>query len=332
MLLDKGSLPDKANDQAEGLRLLRRSDVGSAAGSTATSRVQAWPRIILLSEYSGSDLGARFAFHLASALGSAASDQDTQRSLLVDLAPAVSRLPTVLADVVRLDQSSSMWSAVAAGRWLSMIESSAEKTRTASVAAESHALPAGIDQLPRLYEQLMRQLGRQAQWQWIVLLAVDSIVPFDRPCWQAADDIVLLGDPRSTCYERQAAVLQSRCIDGDPRQGIWALPTCSVSWRSAWRIRSNDVTLSTVWKEAGIATRLLPAVRWPSARHSRSSQLAQRADAILQRSASLVAHRLHTAAGCEAASDVAKLSACGKKIQLTAQLRPITQLSEVFRA
>lgn len=326
MLFESGSLPEKAGDQAEGLRQLRRSDAAIAT----VSRVLAWPRIILISEFPGTDSGVRFAFHLACALGGLRVDGRERRSLLVDLAPAASRVPDVLRDVVPLDQYAPMWNAVAAGRTLAAADVSTH--RSTSIVAEAQPTLAAVDQLPRLYEQLVRQLSRQSQWDWIVLLAVDSVVPLDRPCWYAADDIVLLsGITPSDCH-RQAAAVRSRVSDGDPERRLWTVPSCSHSWRSAWRMRSNEVATTQRWQEAGIAANLLPAVCWPSANGLPKQRGAKRADVQLQRSAASVATALRQAAGCEDVSDLAKLSGCGKKIQLNAQLRPITQLSEVFRA
>lgn len=331
MLFDNGSLRERANDQAEGLRQLRRSDTAPAV----LGRVMPWPRLVLISEFPGSDLGARFAFHLAHALSRSGSDQSAQRSLLVDLAPAASRLPHVLTDWIPSNRYPPMWSEVAAGRSLSAFDLG--ERLPLAVAAESQMMPAAIDQLPRLYEQFVRQLSRHSRWQWVVLLALDHIVPLDRPCWQAADDILLLGGSELSGTQRQAAAMRSRLADVDPNRRLWTLPGRSASWRSRWMVRNNEAVTTRRWLEAGVATQLLPAVRWPHVRGGDSGgggrlRAGARADRRLAHSAAEVAGALRLAAGCEDAGDLAKLSGVGKKIQLTAQRRPITLLSEVFRA
>jgi hypothetical protein len=348
MLFDNSSLREQANDQAEGLRQLRRS--GSASG--ACGHLVPWPRLVLISEFPGTDMGARFAFHLAHALGSHAADGTAARTLLVDLAPAASRAPHVLADLIPADRYPPLWSELAAGRSLSTIDLGDQMP--VAVAAESQMTPASIDQLPRLYEQFVRQLSRHVRWQWIVLLALDNIVPLDRPCWQAADDIVLLGNPEASGCQRQAAAVRSRLAEADPQRRLWSLPTHSASpysrwrfawrpsWRSGWRpsleMRSDGTEVARRWLDAGLAPRLLPASHWPRAAADGQLRQGTRADLRLVQSARQVASALHAATldgaqdGCEDSSDLVKLSGLKKKIQLGAQLRPITQLSEMFRA
>jgi hypothetical protein len=82
----------------------------------------------------------------------------------------------------------------------------------------------------------------------------------------------------------------------------------------------------------------LPAVRWPRGAAGGELRQGTRADQRLFNCALQVAGALHAAAagsaqdGCEDGSDLVKLSGSKKKIQLGAQLWPITQLSEMFRA
>ena len=338
MLLDNSSLRGGAGDQAEGLRQLRRS----APASEGRGRVLPWPRLVLISEFPGTDAGARFAFHLARALGSQSADGFAEHSLLVDLAPAASRTPQVLADWIPADRYPPLWSEMAVGQSLSTIELGGKLAL--AVAAESQMTPSPVDQLPRRYEQFVRQLSRRARWRWIVLLALDHIVPLDRACWQAADDILLLGNSEAADCQRQAAALRSRVIDADPQRRLWTLATRRTSWQVPWRSRSHAHATAEHWTSTDMAPRPLPAVPWPSPNARGQLRQGTRADDCLARSAQQVASALQAAAvsdECcagrseavsEDSSGLVKLSGSKKKIQLRPQLRPITQLSEMFRA
>src|SRR5688572_6446297 len=104
MLFDQSGSREHVEDQAEGLRQLRRPDALVCEALTSRStRVLKWPRIVLISEMPSSDLGARFAFHLACTLGRLEGNA-CGPSLLLDLSPAASRLPQVLADRLPADR------------------------------------------------------------------------------------------------------------------------------------------------------------------------------------------------------------------------------------
>ncbi len=140
MIFDQSPNRGRPEDQAEGLRQMRRVD-GPHGPSV---RVLNWPRVVMISECPGSDAGARFAFHLACALGrenlQASPGARTVHNLLVDLAPAASRLPDVLADLVPAKAYHPLWSALAAGKALAPAEVGTR--HQVSVAAEADSVPA----------------------------------------------------------------------------------------------------------------------------------------------------------------------------------------------
>lgn len=294
MLFDpSGGLRQQAGDQAEGLRQLLKPETGAIAPASGSVRVLDWPRIVLISEYPGTDVGARFAYHLASTLGGCFDRQPSEPrlpSLLLDLAPAASRLPHVLADRLPADRYPPLWSELAAGRSLATLGIGG--VAPLAVAAEYKLVPAVLDQLPRLYEQLVRQLSRSStRFGWVVLLALDHIVPLDRACWQAADDIVLLGGVGAQGCHRQAAALRSRLSELEPGRSLWTLPKRR---RTGWFRRPAASSLSAPWLETGLALKLLPAVSWPHEVADGQPSLAARADHLLHRSALRVAERLRS--------------------------------------
>ncbi len=325
MIFDQPNVRERTSDQAEGLRQLRRPDAAVAT----THTVLPWPRVVLISEFPGTDFGARFAFHLATSLG--ASENEPSQSLLVDLAPAASRLPHLLSDHIPCNRYPALWTELAAGHSLCTYDLN---KRLPAVAAESHSVPHALDQLPRLYEQLMRQIIRQSdRWRWIVLLALDQVVPLDRACWQAADDIVLMCNQESTACHRQAAALRARISENDPQRSLWMLPTHSEKWL---RFR-RDLTLLNRWFEAGLAPKQLPRLTWPSAVAQSTFQGGTRADGQLARGAHKIAMHLRELAKCPDArcqngGELVENSGSQKKIQLPAILKPINQITEEFRA
>lgn len=334
MIFDHLPNRGKPEDQAEGLRQLRRVD-GSHGPSV---RVLNWPRVVMISECPGGDVGARFAFHLACALGREPTGHGvaapSTHNLLVDLAPAASRMPGVLADLVPAKAYHPLWSALAAGKPLAPAELGTRYK--VSVAAESHSVPCPIDQLPRVYEQLVRAISRHsAEYRWIVMLGLDSIVPLDKACWQAADDIVLVDNHELSGCQRQAAAMRSRIDDSDPQRTIWTLPK-RARWTDrfspAWLGARRSDTASTRWLEAGIACKTLPVVGWPERCHAMTLREGSRADGALKRSAMRVAQTLRLAAACQESESMLKFEGAEKKIQLDMHMRPIRNVTDEFRA
>ncbi len=361
MIFDDLPPRGRPEDQAEGLRQLRRFDPASGSPSSGSSqasltnaalgpaiRVLDWPRVVMISEHPSSDVGARFAFHLACALGrcesmgseavltSSAHSQPAAlpHNLLVDLAPAASRLPSVLADLVPAKAYHPLWSNLAAGKPLAPAELGTRYQL--SIAAEAQTVPCSIDQLPRVYEQLVRAISRHsAAYRWIVMLGLDSVVPLDKACWQAADDIVLVDNDELSGCERQAASMRSRIDEGDPQRTVWTLPK-RASWTErfspAWLSSRRVVTSSTRWLEAGIAGKSLPMVGWPQRCNALSLREGSRADAALKRSAVRVAQCLRLAAAGDDSQSMLKFEGSQKKIQLGMHTRTIHGVPDEFRA
>lgn len=334
MIFDYSANRGRPEDQAEGLRQLRRTD----AAHGPSVRVLDWPRVVMINEWPGSDVGARFAFHLACALGrdllANLATAASPHNLLVDLAPAASRLPGVLADLVPAKAYHPLWSALAAGKALAPAELGTRYQ--VSVAAESSVVPCSIDQLPRLYEQLVRAISRNsAQYRWIVMLGLDGIVPLDKACWQAADDIVLVDNFELSGCERQAAAMRSRVDDSDPQRTIWTLPK-RAHWTErispAWINPRRPDAASTRWFEAGVACKSLPAVGWPERCHALTLREGSRVDSALRRSAMRVAQALRLAAACQESDAMLNFDGATKKIQLDMHTRPIKNVTDEFRA
>lgn len=368
MLLDDHASRPSGTDQAEGLRRRKRTEASSTSSRTPSSG----PRVILISELPGTDLGARLAFQIARALAQPLADGTAQSSLLVDLAPAASRLPDALAEWVRPDDYSSLWTDMAAGRSLSPVDTN--PSLRVAVAAEPQMTPLSLEQLPRLYEQFVRQLSRPVRWDWVVLLALDHLLPLDKPCWQVADDLLLLSNSDDHAYGRHAGVLRCRLPDVDPHRRIWTLPVGSMAAQTRWprwiaRMESatgasakknSDANANSVTSRGLLFRRCASALQlalpmrlrgkgiWSGSRLLRSRQAA---DLLARRwshegvsartlpagvargvDAQGVASALRWAAGCEDSGESVKLSGYEKKIQLGAQHQTITQLSEVFRA
>lgn len=362
MIFDHYSNRGRPEDQAEGLRQLRRIDTPNGPTSVPTTnstqgsssclppcslpcsstgpsvRVLDWPRVVMISEHPNSDAGARFAFHLACALGrdSAASSGKPKlpHNLLVDLAPAASRLPAVLADLVPAKAYLPLWSSLAAGKPLAPAELGTRYQL--SIAAESNAVPCSIDQLPRVYEQLVRAISRHSdEYRWIVMLGLDGVVPLDKACWQAADDVVLVDNDELAGCQRQAAAMRSRIDEGDPQRTLWSLPK-RVRWTErfspGWLSSRRLMATTTRWLEAGVACKSLPTVGWPERCHALSLRDGSRIDSALKRSAIQVAQTLRLAAAGHDGQDVLKFEGSTKKIQLDMHTRTINGVTDEFRA
>lgn len=341
MIFDHMTSHECSSDQAAGLRQLRRTDSTTHAPVRLSERVLTWPRVVLISEFPGTDIGARFAFHLACVLGQPSADgrspklgthsrSNNFRNLLVDLAPAASRLPYVLSDCVPIDMHPPLWRSLSIGRPLSVVD--LRQQYPLAVAAESHTVPCAIDQIPRLYEQLVRQLSRQGErYRWIVLLALDNIVPLDRACWQAADDVVLLTDSGPGDSHRQMAALRSRIDGPDAERTLWTLPKRPYSWRSALSHGHDDAKVTACCENDLQVNRLSP-VMWPRPSAIVARHVGYRTDVRLLQSARRVADQLRLAAACQTSGDLAENNGAQKKIQLSAGHQPISNVTEDFRA
>ncbi len=301
-----------------------------------------------------------------SATGQAASAG--QQNLLIDLSPAASRLPHVLADWIPANSYHPLWSQLASGRalWPNAVNEPAPLSRRSSfsgdsklsrctfaVAAEAQPTPCAVEQLPRLYEQLVRQLSRQPdRYRWIVLLAADSIVPIDRACWQAADDVVLLAGSEPTAGQRQLAIVRNRIDAEQPERTLWTMPKRRPGLMgllaSRGLIRSTGTMLNgaatSAVPDAGLlhgsstnsrvelASKLLPSIRWPERCDEYQLRDGSRVDSILAAGAREIADKLRLSAACPECDELANRNDTNKKIQLGRHVRPISGVTEEFRA
>jgi len=158
------------------------------------------PHVVLISEMHSLQGGIALALHLARQV----SDSG-QRVLLVDLAPAASRLgDAIAANPQRFrdwgDQVQPLWTPAPHGRTLHAWNNS--RLQLDVVAQLATEFPTA-EQMPRICEQLVRQLGqprspdtdeKPKQYCTVFLLSEFVGVPLDSAAWQAADEIWLLHD------------------------------------------------------------------------------------------------------------------------------------------
>lgn len=207
----------KNRDQAQMLRQLAQpqQQAYAAAGTERVPNEQRVtlehaPQVILLSELPSLQSGFPIALHLAQQLN------DRQPgTLLVDLAPAASRLPDTITTTGEnfatwVSKIQALWSNSPHGRTLHNWK------ETAIPSVDILAQPSGdfpsIEQMPRICEQLVRQIANQGRanshqpgkYQNVLMLSESVGVPLDSACWQAADVVILLHD-----YDLNEAQLQS---------------------------------------------------------------------------------------------------------------------------
>ncbi len=158
------------------------------------------PHVVLISETHSLQGGIALALHLANQIS-----DDGHRVLLVDLAPAASRLGDAIAANPQrfrdwIDQVQPLWTPAPHGRTLHTWNTS--RLQLDVVAQLASDFPTA-EQMPRICEQLVRQLGQQRspesedqpkQYRTVFLLSEFVGVPLDSAAWQAADEIWLLHD------------------------------------------------------------------------------------------------------------------------------------------
>lgn len=168
--------------------------------SRSQHKIENAPHVVLVSETHSLQGGLALALHLARQI----SDSG-QRALLVDLAPAASRLgDAIAANSQRFpdwtDQVQPLWTPAPHGRTLHTWNTS--RLPLDIVAQLTTEFPTA-EQMPRICEQLVRQLGQQRSqesdglpkhYRTVFLLSEFVGVPLDSAAWQAADEIWLLHD------------------------------------------------------------------------------------------------------------------------------------------
>lgn len=319
-------------DQASGLRQLLRFP----QRSTCTPGEAHDLRIVLINETPATIAGARWSLHLARTL----ADHD-QPAWLVDLEPSVSRLAHVVAEQSAARDLISLWTDLAT-KPLADFGSDAPDDRVFKVAATSAA--PSLEQLPRMYEQLIRKLRSAAHKpRWLVLLAAESRLPLERACWQAAHDVILLTDPSTFSMRLAQESVASRLSSRDPQQRTWSI----TKRRSRWLERQwlRRLLMQLIPLRRSIADKSEEeAVAWPAeiGRWSGhwsglwSEHFQHRQERRLQRSAerfarSLVSDLQATESG-EDTLAMNNFEGTRKNIQLPASLGPMIRLSDKFRA
>ncbi len=205
--------PYEQHDQARRLRELARPSLSAGAGASSSLPTETrglrqgspvserTPRVILISELPALQGALPLALQVAQRLAASG-----QRVLVVDLTPSASRLlpfdgqpGSVLGSGIR--HTSPLWAASPHG--LAMALGTPDVAHPVNVVAQPPGDCPSSAQMPRICEQLVRQLGKMGRrwdadqpldYQTVVLLSECVGVPLDSACWQAADDVLVLHD------------------------------------------------------------------------------------------------------------------------------------------
>ncbi|MFO1066578.1 MAG: hypothetical protein U0892_22180 [Pirellulales bacterium] len=315
-------------DQADGLRNMR-----AAPGTTSSPRSSAaGPRVVLIHETPVSDAGLRWAMHLAHGLAEKSGPMSDV--WFIDLAPCYSRLAGVTAGGSMPAHHRECWLELAVHgrtqRTSSPVHAEGIGTTVHAAAAESAAV--SHDQLPRLYEQLLRQLRRlEPLPKWIVMMASEGRIAIDKACWLAAEDIILLSGDSPGARSISESSRLMRIDRPDASRRTWRLEKRLRRPLIDWRA-SRTTTLSGSHAEIERSGRVV----WPADPANWSHRTGRRADAYLKSSSAVVTRQLcASTAGTEeseACADFVKFSDRKKNIQLPPTLLPINSVSEKYRA
>ncbi|RMF42395.1 MAG: hypothetical protein D6753_07665 [Planctomycetota bacterium] len=226
-------------DQAQKLRQLAQSDTADAP-RPATAAVG--PHCILLAEFPAQGRTAPLAWFLAQELLRRLSKVTIGgRGLLVDLAPAASRLRELVDQLQAGGFEAAppplqpLWEETAHGRVLRKWEP--QGGRWLDVVAQTDSVLPSPVQYQRINEQLIRHLASRGQWHQprydvTVLCAGGDGIPLDGACWQAADDILVLWSPELCGADQLQAQLQARMPGlASTQRTSWVCPVPSGVWR-----------------------------------------------------------------------------------------------------
>ncbi len=242
-----------AHDQARKLRQLAQPGAG-VPPRPATSGTG--PHCILLAEFPAQGRSAPLGWFLANELLRRLSRVTVgARGLLVDLAPAASRMRGVIERSMASGLGEPpptlqpLWQETAHGRVLRKWEPLAGR-RLDVVAQTDNVLPSPV-QYQRINEQLIRQLACPARWgqpqyDVTVLCAAGDGIPLDAACWQAADDILVVWSPELCEADPLKAQLNARIpsLAATQRIGcVYPAPSGLLGWlsgRSKGRAPASD--------------------------------------------------------------------------------------------
>lgn len=197
------------SDQAKHLR-----DLAVQNESLQNNQVHphsAGPRGIMIGEFQGLNRGYPLAWQLATD-----ACRRGLRTLVVDLTPAASRLPEVVQTVRDLSpnpqavRSLPLWQESAHGRTLSAWQPSA--ANTIDILAQTAPAYPTAEQMARFCEQLIRYMTQPqcSMYDVVYFLSNASGIPHDSPCWQTANDLLLVWDEKETNELQLAAAIRAR--------------------------------------------------------------------------------------------------------------------------
>ncbi len=208
-----------SQDQASRLRELAEPAIRPDSGGAQPNVPQQHsPRVTMLSELPATSGCIQLAWHLAKGVS-----DSKHRSLIVDLSPSASRLPTILKDLIRLETSGAvpdiqpLWHQSPHGKTLA-----AWRPRRNShidlVAQPSGEVPTA-EQMPRICEQLVRQIAKAERqpdgavgglWSWVFFISESGGIPLDSACWEAADEILLAYPDDEAARQQVISAIQAR--------------------------------------------------------------------------------------------------------------------------
>lgn len=259
---------NRPHDQAQVLRALAQPAPSSASAPVekqspplrSQHKIDNAPHVVLISETHSLQGVLPLALHLVQHVSA-----PQNRTLLVDLSPAASRLADAIAcNPDRFhgwaEHMQPLWTPALHGRTLHAWKPS---RRPADLLAQLETEFPSAEQMPRICEQLVRQLGQQratsaesegTHYKTVVLLSEFVGVPLDSAAWQAADEVWLFHDLAAK-PEQIHAGLAARLSPHTHGQRIVLLmkqPPTLRNWASRRRIERLDGGLDTYakhWKD-----------------------------------------------------------------------------------
>jgi hypothetical protein len=171
----------------------------------------AGPRGIMIGELQGLNRGYALAWHLASD-----ACRRGLRTMIVDLSPAASRLPEIVQGACSLrgqTQAARMlplWQETAHGRSLSTWYPST--AQTIDVLAQTEPAYPSAEQMARFCEQLIRHITQPqcSTYDIVYFLSNASGIPHDGPCWQSANELLIIWDASEVNELQLAAAVRAR--------------------------------------------------------------------------------------------------------------------------
>lgn len=209
--------------------------------SNGTKPQSAGPRGIMIGELQGLNRGYALGWQLASD-----ACRRGLRTLVVDLSPAASRLPEIVQSICRLSTQSQaarilpLWQESAHGRTLSTWHPAA--ANTIDILAQTEPAYPTAEQMARFSEQLIRHITQPlcSTYDIVYFLSNASGIPHDGPCWQTANDVLIVWDEKETNELQLAAAIRARTSLYLENQRLLVLSTKSPSLTD-WKIGGSKI-------------------------------------------------------------------------------------------